>query len=68
NAQSGKNFMGLRRGCKSDITHEENLPRSRNSGRPPGPFERSDYPAGTSGLRIKRPNNIHTSGGLRYRF
>lgn len=32
------------------------------------PFERSDYPAGTSGLSIKRPNNIHTSGGLRYRF
>lgn len=32
------------------------------------PFERSDYPAGTTGLRIRRPNNVHTSGGLRYRF
>jgi opacity protein-like surface antigen len=32
------------------------------------PFERSDYPSGTVGLHIKRPNNIHTSGGIRYRF
>lgn len=32
------------------------------------PFERTDYPAGTVGLHIKRPHNIHTTGGIRYRF
>lgn len=32
------------------------------------PFERSDYPATTTGLEIKKPNNIHTTVGIRYRF
>ena len=32
------------------------------------PFERSDYPASTTGLKISKPHNVHTTIGLRYRF
>jgi hypothetical protein len=32
------------------------------------PFRRSDFPASTTGLKIKRPNNVHTTIGVRYRF
>ncbi|HJW95003.1 MAG TPA: outer membrane beta-barrel protein [Thermoanaerobaculia bacterium] len=32
------------------------------------PFERSDFPAGTTGLTIAKPHNVHTTVGLRYRF
>jgi hypothetical protein len=32
------------------------------------PFERSDYPAGATGINIKRPHNVHTTVGVRYRF
>jgi hypothetical protein len=32
------------------------------------PFERSDFPAGSTGLTISKPHNVHTTIGLRYRF
>ena len=32
------------------------------------PFERSDFPASTTGLTIPKPHNVHTTIGLRYRF
>jgi opacity protein-like surface antigen len=32
------------------------------------PFERSDFPASTTGLKIKRPNNVHTTVGIRWRL
>ena len=32
------------------------------------PFERSDFPASTTGLKISKPHNVHTTIGLRYRF
>lgn len=31
------------------------------------PIERADY-QGVTGVQIKKPNNIHTTGGIRYRF
>jgi hypothetical protein len=32
------------------------------------PFERSDFPASTTGLKISKPHNVHTTIGVRYRF
>ncbi len=32
------------------------------------PFQRSDLPATTTGVHIPRPENVHTTVGLRYRF
>lgn len=32
------------------------------------PFERSDFAAGSTGLTISKPHNVHTTIGLRYRF
>jgi hypothetical protein len=32
------------------------------------PFERSDYPPTATGINIKRPHNVHTTVGIRYRF
>jgi len=32
------------------------------------PFERSDFPASTTGLKISDPHNVHTTIGVRYRF
>ena len=32
------------------------------------PLERSDFPAGTTGLTIPKPHNVHTTVGVRYRF
>lgn len=32
------------------------------------PLNRDDFPAGSVGLDIPRPNNIHTTVGVRYRF
>lgn len=32
------------------------------------PFNRSDFPASTTGLKISKPHNVHTTVGVRYRF
>jgi len=32
------------------------------------PFERTDFPATTTGLKIEKPHNVHTTVGVRYRF
>jgi len=32
------------------------------------PFERSDFPASSTGLKIMKPHNLHTTIGVRYRF
>jgi opacity protein-like surface antigen len=32
------------------------------------PFERSDFPVSTTGLKISDPHNVHTTIGVRYRF